>query len=92
MNNFAEIIHAVNEKNDVYAKAHLDKAIEIQRRINSKNMASLGQYTLRKRARYVVIQSVQPTPLSAEAKAREPSCKECPKKTKARIGVLFLSS
>ena len=55
MNNFSEIIHAMNEKKDAYAKAHLDKATKIQRRINNRNMVSSGQYTLRKRAGYVVI-------------------------------------
>ena len=46
MNNFAMIIQAMNEKKDAYVKVYPDRAAEVQRRINSRNIVAPGQYTL----------------------------------------------
>ena len=51
MNNFAKIIQAINEKKETYVKAYPDRAVEVQRRINNRNVVVLGQYTLQKRMR-----------------------------------------
>ena len=46
MNNFSIIIQIMNEKKATYSKTYLDKAAEVQRRINSRNIVAPGQYTL----------------------------------------------
>ena len=59
MNNFAAIMQTMNEKKATYVKAYPDKAVEVQRRINSRNIVAPGQYTLQKRAGYVMVQHIQ---------------------------------
>ena len=59
MNNFAAIIQAMNEKKETCVKAYPERAAEVQRKMNSRNVVTPGQYTLQKRAGYVVIQNVQ---------------------------------
>ena len=80
MNNFAKIIQAMNEKRDAYTKAHPDKVVEIHKRINNINMVSLGQYTLQKRIGYVVVQSVQQTPLQQRQRPESPLAESAPKR------------
>ena len=46
MNNFVVIIQTMNEKKVVYVETHSDRAVEVQKRINSKNVVAPGQYTL----------------------------------------------
>ena len=52
----------MNEKKETYVKAYPDRAAEVQRRINNRNVVAPGQYTLQKRMRYVVVQNVQQLP------------------------------
>ncbi len=52
----------MNENKDIFIMTHLDKATEIQRRMSGRNVVTPGQYTLRKRAGYVMVQSVQLVP------------------------------
>ena len=52
MNNFATIMQTMTEKKDTYVKAFPDRAAEVQRRINSRNVVAPSQYTLQKRAGY----------------------------------------
>ena len=59
MNNFDVIIQTMNEKKAMYVETHLNKATEVQRRISSKNVVAPSQYTLQRRAGYVMIQNVQ---------------------------------
>ena len=62
MNNFSVIIQAMKEKKEAYVEAYPDEAAEVQRRISSRNVVALGQYTLQKRAGYVMIQNVHQLP------------------------------
>ena len=59
MNNFAEILQAMNEKKAAFVATYPDRAAEVQRRMNSKNIVAPGQYTLERRAGYVMIRNVQ---------------------------------
>ena len=59
MNNFVVRIQTMNEKKAIYAKTYLDRVVEVERRINSKNIVALRQYTLQKRAGYVMVENVQ---------------------------------
>ena len=59
MNNFVVMIEAMKEKKNAYVKTYLDKATEVQRRINSRNIVAPSQYTLQKRVGYVMVQNVQ---------------------------------
>ena len=62
MNNFSAIIQTMNEKRETYVKAYPNRAAEMQRNINSRNVVAPGQYTLQKRTGYVVVQNVQQLP------------------------------
>ena len=52
MNNFSIIMQTMNEKKDTYAKAYPNRVVEVQRRINNRNVVAPSQYTLQKRAGY----------------------------------------
>ena len=91
MNNFAVIIQTMNEKKAMYVETHLDKVAEVQKRINNKNVVAPGQYTLQRRAGYVMIQNVQQAPLHQMPRSRSPFAANSPKRKKIRIGVFFFS-
>ena len=59
MNNFVVIIQTMNENKAMYVEAHPNRVVEVQKRINNKNVVAPGQYTLQRREGYVMIQSVQ---------------------------------
>lgn len=46
MNNFIVIIQTMNEKKATYVHTYMDKDIEVQKRINRRNMVAPSQYTL----------------------------------------------
>ena len=46
MNNFVGIMQNLNEKKDILEKAHLDRAIEVERRLSSRMVVTPSQYTL----------------------------------------------
>ena len=58
MNNFSAIMQTMNEKKATYVKTYPDRVADVQRRINNKNIGAPGQYTLQKRAGYVIMQNV----------------------------------
>jgi len=76
----------MDEKRDAYTKANLDKDVEIQKRINSRNMVSPGKYTLQKRVGYVVVKSVQWTPLQQRQRLESPPVESAPKRQKLEKG------
>ena len=86
MNNFVVIIQTMNEKKAVYVETHLDRAVEVQKRINSKNVVAPSQYTLQRRACYVMIQNVQQAPLHHKPRSRSPSVTSSPKRKKLEQG------
>ena len=82
MNNFAVIIQTMNEKKAVYVETHPNRAAEVQKRINNKNVVAPGQYTLQRRESYVMIQNVQQAPLHQMPRSRSPSAASSPKRQK----------
>jgi hypothetical protein len=80
MNNFAGIMQTLNEKKGILAKAHPDISAEVERRINRRMVVTLGQYTLQRRARYVVDWNVQYVPPYKRPRSESPSDTSAPKK------------
>ena len=74
MNNFSLIIQKMNLKRATYAKTYLDRVVEVQRRINNRNIVALGQYTLyQKREGYVIVQHAQQVPPQGRPRPDSPS-------------------
>ena len=80
MNNFAIIMQTMNEKKATYAKTYPDRATEVKRRINNRNIVSPGQYTLQKRVGYVMVQHVQQAPPQERPRPDSPSAASAPKR------------
>lgn len=86
MNNFAEILQAMNEKKATFVATYLDRAAELQGRMNSKNVMTLGQYTLQKRGGYVMIQNVQQAPSQQKPISEDSPVESAPKRQKLEQG------
>ena len=80
MNNFAEILQAMNEKKATFVETYPVRAAEVQGRMNSKNTVAPSQYTLQRRGGYVMIQNVQQAPSQQKPKSESSPTESAPKK------------
>ena len=63
MDNFVGFMQNLNEKKEILTQTYPSRAIEVEKRLESKMILNPGQYTLQRKSRYVVAKSVQPVPL-----------------------------
>ncbi|OYD06015.1 hypothetical protein [Paludifilum halophilum] len=89
MDNFVGIIQTLNEKNKNFTQCYPDKATKVENRLASRLIINLGQYTLQKRARYVIEKSVQSIPLCKRQIIESLPIELAAKKKKSKIGIFF---
>ena len=73
-------MQTMNEKKAAYVKAYPDRATEVQRRINNRNIVSPSQYTLQKKVGYVIVQNIQLVPPQRKPRLESPPVASTSKK------------